>query len=187
MASPSGGTRGGSHIAPPPLLLVAHAAATPWLLQTFPCCKASRGPRGGDATIRAYALLPSKKLTALTLRGFRQRVCPRRSPHRRGVRLRNAGLSHPRLFSSCTPWGQCTFWVYYIWPPCGVTVQWADGLTCRPISGSSRAHVLSHVPLMYMSPTLENGSLTHLLICHLVLSTLVLGGPSGHRAESKGT
>ena len=87
----------------------------------------------------------------------------------RGVRLRNTSLSHPRLFSACPPWGRCTFWVYYIWPPCGLTVQWAGGLVMSP------------------SPTLENGSVTLILLSHLVLSTLGFGvDPSGRRADSEG-
>ena len=85
----------------------------------------------------------------------------------RGVRLRNTSLSHPRLFSSCTPWGRCTFWVYYIWPPCGFTVQWADGLTDR---------FVGHEPIMSLSPTLGNDSIAPILLSHLVLSTLGLGG-----------
>ena len=84
----------------------------------------------------------------------------------RGVRLRNTSLSHPRLFSACPPWGRCTFWVYYIWPPSGRTGQWADGLTDR---------FVGHEPIMSLSPTLENGSVTLILLSHLVSSTLGLG------------
>ena len=88
----------------------------------------------------------------------------------RGVRRRNTSLRHPRLFSACPPWGRCTFWVYYTWPPCGRTVQWADGLTDR---------FVGHEPIMSLSPTLENGSVALILVSHLAPSTLGLRSSAG--------
>ena len=112
------------------------------------------------STYTAYPTDPKRIALYITSRGVWRRI------------------RHPRLFSPCTPWGRCTFWVYYIWPPCGLTVQWADGLTDR---------FVGHEPIMSLSPTLENGSVTLILLSHLVLSTLGFGvDPSGRRVDSEG-
>ena len=67
-------------------------------------------------------------------------------------------------------------WVYL---PVG---RWTHVLADERIFSHSRSQ-----PRASYVPTLENGNLTCLLVCHLVLSTLGVGGPSGRRAVSEGT
>ena len=89
---------GGWHTAPPPLLHIAHAAATPWLQQTLLDNVASRRPRvrGGcySQSLRSATIKIDCCLDHLWL----QCVHASRISHLRGVRLRNTSLSPPRLF-----------------------------------------------------------------------------------------